>query len=83
LAAEFQRAGLRCITIDAQSTHSDAQNVIHLAPMHRAKGLEFDAVAVVTAADYLGLPDKTINQGRLMYVSLTPGKRAAIIVEPD
>lgn len=83
LAAELQRSGLRCITIDAQSNHSDAQNVIHLATMHRAKGLEFDAVAVVTPVDYRGPPDKTINQRRLMYVSLTRAKRAAMIVELD
>jgi superfamily I DNA/RNA helicase len=83
LAAEFQRSGRRCLTIDAQSNHSDSQNVIHLATMHRAKGLEFDAVAVVTPVSYLGPPDKTINQRRLLYVALTRAKRAAIVVELD
>lgn len=48
-----------------------------MATMHRAKGLEFDFVTVVAPSDYLGAPESTLNQRRLLYVALTRAKRGA------
>ena len=49
--------------------------------MHRAKGLEFDAVAVVAPGSYFGGPEETSNQRKLLYVSLTRAKRAAMLLQ--
>ena len=49
--------------------------------MHRAKGLEFDAVVVVAPKSYFGDVEQTVNQRKLMYVALTRAKRAARLIE--
>lgn len=73
----LQAAGLRCVTITADNNHSDERDVVHMATMHRAKGLEFDFVTVVAPSDYLGEPESTLNQRKLLYVALTRAKRGA------
>jgi superfamily I DNA/RNA helicase len=78
---QFRREGLRCVSITAQSNHTDAHGVVHLATMHRAKGLEFDAVVVIVPSEYLGPPEETLNQRKLLYVALTRAKRAAMLVK--
>lgn len=80
LAKHVQGAGLSCVTITAQENHSDSRNVVHFATMHRAKGLEFDAVVVVAPEEYFGNPEETAAQRKLMYVALTRAKRAAGLV---
>lgn len=80
MAKQVQAAGLSAVTITAQANHSDARNVVHFATMHRAKGLEFDAVIVVAPESYLGDPEETQNQRKLLYVALTRAKRAAMLV---
>ena len=47
MAQQLQAAGLAGVIISAHNNHSDARDVVHFATMHRAKGLEFDAVVVV------------------------------------
>lgn len=79
LASLLQAAGLRCVVITAQSNHADARGVVHLATMHRAKGLEFDCVVVVTPSSYLGNPEETETQRKLLYVALTRAKRGAML----
>ena len=79
MALQLQAAGLRCIAITAQSNHADAREVIHLATMHRAKGLEFDCVIVITPKNYLGDPEITETQRKLLYVALTRAKRGAML----
>lgn len=81
LAQQLQAAGLACATITAQSNHAGAQDVVHLATMHRAKGLEFDCVVVVTPASYLGAPEDTEGLRKLLYVALTRAKRGALLVK--
>lgn len=81
LAQQLQAAGLACATITAQSNHAGVQDVVHLATMHRAKGLEFDCVVVVTPASYLGAPEETDGHRKLLYVALTRAKRGAIVVK--
>ena len=80
MAGLLQAAGLRCIAITAQSNHADARDVVHLATMHRAKGLEFDCVAVVAPKSYLGVPEDTETQRKLLYVALTRAKRGALLL---
>jgi len=79
LSSVLQASGLRCVTISAQSNHSDAREVIHFATMHRAKGLEFDCVVVVTPSSFLGNPEETATQRKLLYVALTRAKRGAAL----
>jgi hypothetical protein len=79
MALQLQAAGLHCVAITAQSNHGDVQDVIHLATMHRAKGLEFDCVAVVAPKSYLGDVEETETQRKLLYVALTRAKRGAML----
>lgn len=81
LAQQLQASGLACATITAQSNHAGAQDVVHLATMHRAKGLEFDCVVVVTPISYLGAPEDTEGLRKLLYVALTRAKRGALMVQ--
>lgn len=81
LAQQLQAAGLACATINAQSNHAGAQDVVHLATMHRAKGLEFDCVVVVTPTSYMGAPEDTEGLRKLLYVALTRAKREALMVQ--
>ena len=81
MAKELENTGLACVVIDAQSNHANAQHVVHLATMHRAKGLEFDCVAVLAPSSYLGDPEETANQRKLLYVALTRAKRGALLVQ--
>jgi superfamily I DNA/RNA helicase len=81
LSSLLQAAGLRCLTISAQSNHADAREVVHMSTMHRAKGLEFDCVVVVTPASYLGNPEETATQRKLLYVALTRAKRGAALLK--
>ena len=81
MASLMQKAGLRCIAITAQSNHADAREVVHLATMHRAKGLEFDCVIVLAPKGYLGEPLETDTQRKLLYVALTRAKRGAMLLQ--
>lgn len=81
LAQQLQSAGLACVTISAQSNHASMRDVVHLATMHRAKGLEFDCVVVVAPGSYLGTPEETEGQRKLLYVALTRAKRGALLVQ--
>lgn len=81
MSRELENNGLACVTIDAQNNHADAMNVVHLATMHRAKGLEFDCVVVLAPSSYLGDPAESENQRKLLYVALTRAKRGALLVQ--
>lgn len=80
MSSQLQRAGLSTVTISAQSNHGDRRDAIHVATMHRAKGLEFDVVVVVAPSSYLGDPEETQNQRKLLYVGLTRAKHGALMV---
>ena len=81
LGQQLQSAGIASVPITAQSNHADVRNVVHLATMHRAKGLEFDCVIVVAPASYLGPVEETAGQRRLLYVALTRAKRGALLLQ--
>lgn len=80
IANLMQAAGLRCVAITAQNNHTDARNVVHLATMHRAKGLEFDCVIVAAPKSYLNAPEETDTRRKLLYVALTRAKRGALLL---
>lgn len=77
----LQAAGNKCVTITAESNHAEVSDAVHFATMHRAKGLEFDAVIVVAPLKYFGVPRDTQNQRKLLYVALTRAKRAAMVIQ--
>jgi superfamily I DNA/RNA helicase len=81
LASQLQSAGLRGVTNSAESNHADERGVVHFATMHRAKGLEFDAVVVVAPDTFFGSVEETANQRKLLYVALTRAKRAAQLIQ--
>ena len=81
MAQQLQAAGIACATITAQSNQADARNVVHLATMHRAKGLEFDCVIVVAPASFLGPAEETATQRKLLYVALTRAKWGAMLLQ--
>lgn len=81
LGQRLQAAGIASVPITAQSNHADMRNVVHLATMHRAKGLEFDCVIVVAPASYLGPAEETEGQRRRLYVALTRAKRGALLLQ--
>ena len=80
LATQVQNAGFSTVTITAQSNHPDAKDAVHFATMHRAKGLEFDAVAVVAPDSFFGDPESTAEQRKLLYVALTRAKHTALLI---
>lgn len=80
LAKQLQAAGVRTINITAQSNHTDERNVVYMSTMHRAKGLEFDCVAVVAPHSYLNEKSKEKNYRQLLYVALTRAKRGATLL---
>lgn len=81
LATQVQAAGLTCVTITALANHTDRHDVVHFATMHRAKGLEFDAVIVVAPDAFFASPEETGNERRLMYVGLTRARKLAALVK--
>ena len=84
MANQLLSAGLTGVTITAQSNHGDApRDAVHFSTMHRAKGLEFNAVVVVSPHSYFANVEQTANQRKLLYVSLTRAKRAAMLIKVD
>ena len=80
MAKQLLSAGFAGVTISAQSNHADTRDAIHFATMHRAKGLEFDAVIVVAPDTFFDDQQGTANQRKLLYVALTRAKRAAMLI---
>lgn len=68
--------GIETTTIEADSTDSAESSAVRVSTMHRAKGLEFDRVAVLALPFGAGDDDNA----QLVYVSLTRAKTAALLV---
>lgn len=79
LAQQLQMIGIRTVSISAQSSHTDEVGVVYLSTMHRAKGLEFDCVAVVAPKSYVDTVVEGGTQRQLLYVALTRAKRGALL----
>jgi superfamily I DNA/RNA helicase len=80
-ARQFGAAGHLTSVIDANQNLTGDPKTVHFATMHRAKGLEFDRVIVVTPSAYLGAPMDTDAQRKLIYVALTRAKRDALLLK--
>ena len=81
MARQVAVAGFSTSVIDANQNLDGDGKAIHFATMHRAKGLEFDCVLVITPAGYMGLPGETDEKRKLIYVALTRAKREAVLLK--
>lgn len=81
LAKQFVNAGFKISVIDANQNLASDAACIHFATMHRAKGLEFDRVIVITPNSFLGDPKETDSERKLIYVALTRAKREALLLK--
>ncbi|MDN3918724.1 UvrD-helicase domain-containing protein [Roseateles violae] len=80
LAQQLQAAGVPTVAITAQSKNTDERGTVYMSTMHRAKGLEFDCVAVVAPSIYVAATEGNANHRQLLYVALTRAKRGALLV---
>ena len=71
LARQIREAGYKVATLDHRERLSRKDARIFAMTLHRAKGLEFDAVAIVVNRDL----DENLR--KLVYVGMTRAKRAA------
>jgi superfamily I DNA/RNA helicase len=76
----FRRKGISTYVVEANSKDTSDTSMIRFSTMHRAKGLEFDQVLVLTPDRFLGPPAETADERRLLYVAITRAKRAAALV---
>lgn len=76
VARVLGKKGIETTTIEADSIDSAESSAVRVSTMHRAKGLEFDRVAVLALPFGAGDDDNA----QLVYVSLTRAKTAALLV---
>ena len=81
MARQVAVAGFITSVIDANQNLDADGKAIHFVTMHRAKGLEFDCVLVITPAGYMGLYGQTDEKRKLIYVAVTRAKREAQILK--
>ena len=79
-AKVFSKAGLKTAVIDENHNLSSTVEMIYFSTMHRAKGLEFDQVIVISPSEYLGDPLETDSKRKLIYVALTRAKKDAALI---
>lgn len=66
--------------IDENHNLSSATETVYFSKMHRAKGLEFDRVIVISPSEYLGDPIENDSKRKLIYVALTKAKKDAAVL---
>lgn len=71
LAKQIREAGYKVATVDHREGLSRKDAQIFAMTLHRAKGLEFDAVVIVANREL----DENLR--KLVYVGITRAKRAA------
>jgi hypothetical protein len=81
MARQIGTAGFQTSIIEANHNLDGDGKTIHFATMHRAKGLEFDCVVVISPASYMGFPGVADEQLKLIYVALTRAKREAVLLK--
>jgi hypothetical protein len=79
IARRLALRGLVTSVIDADTTDTGSSTAVRVSTMHRAKGLEFDRVAVIAPSMPTNDPDSDLPN--LVYVSLTRAKSAALLIE--
>lgn len=81
MTCQVDAAGFITSVIGANQNLDGDVKAVHFATMHRAKGLEFDSVLVVTPTRYLGSPGGTDEYRKLIYVALTRVNREAVLLK--
>lgn len=76
IARALGKKGIETTTIEPDSIDSAESSAVRVSTMHRAKGLEFDRVAVL--ANSTGADNENLAQ--LVYVSLTRAKSHALLI---
>ena len=66
--------------IKADDTSAKSLDTLWFSTMHRAKGLEFDQVIVLTNLQFNAPAQESADQRRLLYVALTRAKRRAGVI---
>jgi superfamily I DNA/RNA helicase len=79
-AKVFAKVGLKTAVIDENHNLSNKTEIVYFSTMHRAKGLEFDQVIVISPSEYLGDPLETDSKRKLIYVALTRAKKDAALI---
>jgi AAA domain/UvrD-like helicase C-terminal domain len=79
-AKVFAKAGLKTALIDENHNLSSSIETVYFSTMHRAKGLEFDQVIVISPSEYLGDPLEADSKRKLIYVALTRAKKDAALI---
>lgn len=76
IARALGKKGIETTTIEPDSIDSAESSEVRVSTMHRAKGLEFDRVAVLAISTGVG----NENLAQLVYVSLTRAKSHALLI---
>lgn len=76
IARALGKKGIETTTIEPDSIDSAESSEVRVSTMHRAKGLEFDRVAVLANSTGVG----NENLAQLVYVSLTRAKSHALLI---
>lgn len=76
IARALGKKGIETTTIEPDSIDSAESSEVRVSTMHRAKGLEFDRVAVLAISTGEG----NENLAQLVYVSLTRAKSHAMLI---
>jgi len=79
-AKQFEKDGFKTSVIDENHNLSSTTETVYFSTMHRAKGLEFDRVIVISPSEYLGNPVETDSKRKLIYVALTRAKKDAALL---
>lgn len=76
----FKTKGFAVDTVEATKADTTSVDSVFFSTMHRAKGLEFDRVIVISNKLVESDAKQSIDQRRLIYVALTRAKREACLI---
>jgi len=75
---QVKQKGLKTEIVEANQSCQVVPDTIYFSTMHRAKGLEFDQVIVLSRQDLL---KKEYDEGRkLLYVAMTRARRESWVI---
>lgn len=76
----FKTKGFTVDTVEATKADTTSVDSVFFSTMHRAKGLEFDRVIVISNKLVESDAKQSIDQRRLIYVALTRAKRETFLI---
>ncbi|HRH76448.1 MAG TPA: ATP-binding domain-containing protein, partial [Cellvibrionaceae bacterium] len=79
-AKYFKNMGFTIETVEATKADTASVDNVYFSTMHRAKGLEFDRVIVISNQFIEHDLKLSLDQRRLIYVALTRAKREAGLI---